>query len=58
MKEQEARKIIAKLTYEEKVRLNEMLKSLEQMRQPFAASSGVKSARRLINSSSKAASAL
>ena len=35
MKEQEARKLIAKLTYEEKVRLNELLKSLEQMHQPF-----------------------
>ena len=34
MSEEEARTLIAALTYEEKVRLNELLKDLEQRRQP------------------------
>ena len=37
MTEQEARELISQLTQEEKRMLNEMLKSLEQRRQPSAA---------------------
>lgn len=35
MTEQQAAKYISQLTYEEKIILGEMLKDLEQMRQPF-----------------------
>lgn len=34
MTQEQAEKYISQLTYEEKLRLNEMLKALEQMRQP------------------------
>lgn len=35
MTEQEARRIVEQLTYEEKLKLNEMLKDLERKRQPY-----------------------
>lgn len=35
MNEKQAKELLKNLTYEEKIRLNELLKSLEQKRQQF-----------------------
>ena len=43
MSEEQARQLISMLTYEEKVKLNEMLKALEQKRQPSPTPPGLAS---------------